>query len=51
MFAFKMQTGEKKAKYERNKEEKGRMAFACVLFLKEECDGCGTCEKEMSGWN
>ena len=22
------------------------MAFSCVLFLKEECDGCARCEKE-----
>ncbi len=20
------------------------MAFCCVLYLKEECDGCGICE-------
>ena len=25
------------------KEEK--MAFSCVLYLKEECDGCGLCEE------
>lgn len=25
-----------------NEEEK--MAFSCVLHLKEECDGCGSCE-------
>ena len=30
------------------KEENGGgiMAFTCVLYLKEECDGCGMCE----GW-
>lgn len=22
------------------------MAFSCVLYLKEECDGCGLCEEE-----
>ncbi len=22
------------------------MAFECVLYLKEECDGCGMCEEE-----
>lgn len=22
------------------------MAFTCVLYLKEECDGCGACEEE-----
>jgi len=21
------------------------MAFTCVLYLKEECDGCGMCEE------
>ena len=21
------------------------MAFSCVLYLKEECDGCGLCEE------
>lgn len=21
------------------------MAFSCVLYWKEECDGCGGCEK------
>ena len=21
------------------------VAFGCVLFLKEECDGCGMCER------
>lgn len=21
------------------------MAFSCVMFLKEECDGCGMCER------
>ena len=21
------------------------MAFSCVLYLKEECDGCGICEE------
>lgn len=20
------------------------MAYRCILFLKEECDGCGACE-------
>ena len=28
---------------ERKEEE---MAFSCVLYLKEECDGCGICEEE-----
>ena len=23
------------------------MAFSCVLYLKEECDGCGLCEEEQ----
>ena len=27
------------------KEEK--MAFSCVLHLKEECDGCGMCEEPL----
>lgn len=22
------------------------MAFGCVLYLKDECDGCGLCEEE-----
>lgn len=22
------------------------MAFHCMLYLKEECDGCGMCERE-----
>lgn len=22
------------------------MAFSCVMYLKEECDGCGMCERE-----
>lgn len=22
------------------------MAFSCVMYLKEECDGCGMCEWE-----
>ena len=22
------------------------MAFSCVLYLKEECDGCGLCEEQ-----
>ena len=22
------------------------MAFCCVLYLKEECDGCGRCEEK-----
>ena len=26
------------------KEEE--MAFSCVLYLKEECDGCGICEAQ-----
>ena len=21
------------------------MAFSCVLYLKDECDGCGVCEE------
>lgn len=21
------------------------MAFTCVLYLKEECDGCGVCDE------
>ena len=21
------------------------MAFSCVLYLKEECDGCGVCDE------
>jgi len=21
------------------------MAFGCVLYLKEECDGCGVCDE------
>ena len=28
---------------ERKEEE---MAFSCVLYLKEECDGCGICEAQ-----
>ena len=29
------------------KQRKGeKMAFHCVLFLKEECDGCGRCSEE-----
>lgn len=24
------------------------MAFSCVLFLKEECDGCAECEREAA---
>lgn len=28
-----------------------KMAFTCVLYLKEECDGCGMCEKaEERAW-
>lgn len=26
------------------------MAFICVLYLKEECDGCGACEKRRGMW-
>lgn len=25
------------------------MAFFCVLYRKEECDGCGGCEKNAHG--
>ena len=25
--------------------EEEKMAFSCVLYLKEECDGCGICEE------
>ena len=25
--------------------EEEKMAFSCVLHLKEECDGCGICEE------
>ncbi|MFR8438304.1 MAG: hypothetical protein ACLVCR_03535 [Lachnospiraceae bacterium] len=28
---------------ERKEEE---MAFSCVLYLKEECDGCGICQAQ-----
>ena len=32
---------------EKAKEGKERaMAFSCVLYLKEECDGCGLCEDQ-----
>ena len=27
-------------------KEAGRVAFICILHLKEECDGCGLCERE-----
>jgi len=29
--------------------KEGNMAFCCVLYLKEECDGCGRCERESDG--
>lgn len=29
--------------------EEEKMAFSCVLHLKEECDGCGMCEEPL-GW-
>ncbi len=25
------------------------MAFTCVMYLKEECDGCGACEERRRG--
>ena len=27
--------------------EEEKMAFSCVLHLKEECDGCGMCEEPL----
>ena len=27
--------------------EEDKMAFSCVMHLKEECDGCGACEERL----
>ena len=29
-----------------DRKERIEMAFGCVLYLKEECDGCGLCEEQ-----
>lgn len=30
----------------KEQEMRSTMAFGCVLYLKDECDGCGMCEEE-----
>ena len=30
-----------------DENEEDKMAFSCVMHLKEECDGCGACEERL----